>query len=230
MRGGWHARPTRKRESCRSSSGDVTVFVMFEVEQNFNLSPDQTARLLTGAEFRHEKTILDTYFDTTSYALSCKDMWLRDRNGRFELKVPADMHGASVIDQYEEIENEEGIRRAIGLPRDGNMSDDLAKNGYQPFCACTTLRKTYLKDGFTIVLDEVSYRDSAWTYKTCEIELLVETREQMPDASRRIVEFARANGLNSEYLLGKVVAYLQHERPKHYDALVNAGVIEREDA
>ncbi len=215
---------------CRSSFTDVTVSVMFEVEQNFNLSPDQKERLLDRAEFRHEKTILDIYFDTAAHALSCKDMWLRDRDGRFELKVPADMHGASVIDQYEEIENEEEIRRAIELPDAGDMRDDLAKNGYQPFCACATVRKTYVKDGFTIVLDEVGYRDSAWTYKTCEIELLVETRERMSDASRRIAEFARLHGLKSEYLLGKVVAYLQREKPEHYGALVDAGVIVREDA
>lgn len=198
---------------------------MFEVEQNFNLSSDQKERLLNGVEFRHEKTILDAYFDTPSYALSRKDFWLRDRDGRFELKVPADMRGASVIDQYEELETEKEIRRALGFSEIEDMRDVLVKNGYRPFCVCTTLRKTYAKDGFTIVLDEVGYRDSAWTYKTCEIELLVETREQMPEASRRITEFAAAHGLTSEYLLGKVVAYLQREKPEHYRALVSAGVI-----
>jgi adenylate cyclase class IV len=200
---------------------------MFEVEQNFNLSPEQKQRLLTDAEFQHEKTIVDTYFDTDANKFTLQDMWLRERNGKFELKVPIDMKTTSLMDQYEEIEDEQEILRRLALPTKANLRDTLTTNQFHPFCTCITVRKTYSKEGFTIVLDEVTYLESDLRFNTCEIELLVETREQMPEASSKIIAFAEKNGLTAEYLHGKVLEYLIHEKPEHYEALVQAGVVLR---
>jgi thiamine-triphosphatase len=197
----------------------------FEVERNFALAEDERARLLEGAEFKGLKTISDVYFDTPAYALTLEDKWLRSRNGQYELKLPVDMTPGNAMDQYHEITDAWEIRETIGLPAEGTMADVLAKNGYERFCVCTTRRETYEKEGFTIVVDEIEYAAADWTYETCEIELLVDAPDKIADAGDRINAFAAANGLDlTRRPNGKVVEYLERERPEHYKALVAKGV------
>ena len=50
---------------------------MIEVERKFTVGGDDEKRLLEGADFLLEKTLMDVYYDTPDYALSTKDMWLR---------------------------------------------------------------------------------------------------------------------------------------------------------
>ena len=61
---------------------------MIEVEKKFQITNAQRDRLLEGAEFVYKKDIRDTYFDR-GVELCTKDLWLRERDGRFELKYPA---------------------------------------------------------------------------------------------------------------------------------------------
>jgi thiamine-triphosphatase len=200
----------------------------FEVERNFALTEDERARLLEGAEFKGLKTITDVYFDSPAYALTLQDMWLRSRNGQFELKLPVDMTPGQAMDQYHEITNALEIREAIGLPAEGTMAAALAAKGYKRFCACETGRETYEKEGFTIVIDTVAYADADWTYETCEIELLVDAPDKIAEAGDRINAFAAANGLDlTRRPNGKIVEYLERERPEHYKALIAKGVTVR---
>ncbi|MEI7741454.1 MAG: CYTH domain-containing protein [bacterium] len=198
---------------------------MFEVEQNFNLTTEQRSRLLDSAEFEYKKSITDIYYDTPEHKLSLQDFWLRERDGNFELKVPANMSAESIVDQYQEIEDEPGICDALEFSPNNSLSEILKSENYLPFCTCATVRESYTKQGFTIVIDHVSYAGSAWTFDACEIELLVSRDDEMPEASRRIAEFAAAHGLKTEYLHGKVLEFLYRERPEHFAALVKAGVV-----
>ena len=87
---------------------------MIEVERKFTVGGDDEKRLLEGADFLLEKTLMDVYYDTPDYALSTKDMWLRTRDGRWELKVPL-MERTGVrraMDQYDELEDEVKTARA----------------------------------------------------------------------------------------------------------------------
>jgi thiamine-triphosphatase len=199
----------------------------YEVERNFALSEEEHERLLSGATFLQEQTFTDIYYDTPTYTLTLQDKWLRSRNVQWELKLPIEMTPGSLMDQYQEIAVEKEIRSALGFPPEGKMQDILTQGGYAPFCTCMTTRQMYIKEGFTIVTDLVEYEGCEWIYETCEIELLVRTREEIPEAGARINEFATTNGLSSTPSHGKVIEYLLRERPEHFKALADAGVLTR---
>ncbi len=202
---------------------------MFEVEQSLTLTPSEQARLLEGAQFINEKTMVDVYWDTPDFRLTTKDIWLRSRDGKFELKRPPIAHTVDrTVDQYEELENESDVRQILQLESQGAMIDELRTHGFQPFCTCTTIRKTYHKQEFTIVIDRVTYADISFVYNTCEVELMVADASQMKEASERIKAFVRAHDIEVRYENGKVVVYLERHRPDHYEALVDAHVIKDE--
>ncbi len=199
---------------------------MFEIEKKFHLSDDQRKRLLDGAEFISEKQISDTYFDDKNHSLTTKDWWLRNRNGNFELKVALAGHDAKVINQYNEIINEDEIRNKLGIANNASLDEDLVSAGYEPFIQCVTTRSKYQKDGFTIDMDEVDY-DSDFEYNLAEIELTFENESQRQQAIDSILDFAKNHRLTDESVHGKIVEYLLQKRPKHYQVLVDAGVVKQ---
>ncbi|MFH1621252.1 MAG: CYTH domain-containing protein [Patescibacteria group bacterium] len=201
---------------------------MFEVEKNFNLTPEEKRCLLEGAEFVGEKTFTDVYLDALTNDLTKRDIWLRKRGERFELKLPvesAEKGCSRKTKHYLEIETDDEIRRELLLPLEGTMEKAIELAGYSPFCICITTRASYVKRGFNIVIDHVTYEGSDWSYDTSEIELLVSTAEEISQAEEKIVEFAAEHGLKSGTAPGKVIEYLRRDRPEHYRALVESGVI-----
>lgn len=194
---------------------------MIEVEKKFILKPEDIDMLIKGAEFVSEKTFTDIYYDSADFALTTKDMWLRKRDGRFELKFPLNEDGsARVLDQYEEYETEEEICRMLNLPVTGDFDQNLLMHGYKPFATLVTTRKKYKKGEFIIDLDMIDFG-----YSIGEIELMVNDKSQMHEASDKIIAFAKENGLELTAVRGKVVEYLRRYNPKHYQFLVNAGVV-----
>ncbi len=198
---------------------------MIEVEKKFVLNSDQTKALLTGATFLVEKKIEDIYFDTLDYKLSIKDWWLRKRGDQFELKISVGNNATRTVDQYEELETDVQIRKALEMPEGKDLSIDLALAGYQVFCHCITTRKKYSHGEFTIDLDEVRY-DNGSTYRIAEIELMV-SEDQIGEADRRLREIADHYGLEDRIVRGKIIEYLFQNDQKHYRALKTAGVIRR---
>ncbi|MDF1496463.1 MAG: CYTH domain-containing protein [Patescibacteria group bacterium] len=197
---------------------------MFEIEKKFHLSTEQQKRLLDGALFISEKQVNDSYFDDKNFSLTTKDWWLRNRNGDYELKVALAGHDMRVINQYNEITDEEGIRAKLNLPKTSSLHDDIVTSGFLPFVNCTTTRRKYKKDIFTIDLDEVEY-DSDFDYNIAEIEITFEKEEDKQSAIDNILNFAKKHNLTDEPVRGKIVEYLLEKRPKHYEALVDAGVV-----
>ena len=61
---------------------------MIEIEKKFILTPEQEQALIKGADFIEEKEFTDIYYDDKILSLTTKDIWLRERAGKFELKVP----------------------------------------------------------------------------------------------------------------------------------------------
>jgi adenylate cyclase class IV len=106
---------------------------MIEVEKKFKLTEDNKRKLIEGAEFLGEKIQTDSYFDTANFDLARKDMWFRNRNGKFELKTPLSNlpKKERVSDQYVEIEDENEIARILGISFDyvrGKISEYMYRN------------------------------------------------------------------------------------------------------
>ncbi|NQV90041.1 CYTH domain-containing protein [Candidatus Uhrbacteria bacterium] len=197
------------------------VLDMIEVEKKFRLTSDQEENLLRGAELIKEGTNVDVFFDTQEFTYSLQDIWLRTRNGKYELKVGQKDHQKQTGAIYEEIENEMRIRAFLKLSDTLPLAEALQAVGIFPYCRIAKARKSYRRDGFRIDLDICDFG-----YELAEIELLVEHPSQTTKALERIQTFADSVGLDSTPQRGKVIEYLFRFQPEHYQALVNSGVID----
>lgn len=194
---------------------------MIEVEKKFRLDKNQEARLTKDAEFLGSKVNEDTYWDTEDFQLTRQDHWLRQRNGRWELKRRVHDLGHHLgATAYDEIENEKGIRDFLHLGGAGTMEADLLAAGYKPFATIRKERRSYTHGAFHIDLDVCDF-----DYGVAEIELMLEREDERGAASERIEKFAEELGLDQTRVRGKVIEYLYRFRRPHYDALKEAGVL-----
>src|SRR2546421_324668 len=140
---------------------------MIEVEKKFILTPEQEKSLIEGAEFLGEKQFTDIYYDDTGFSLTIKDVWLRERDGKYELKLPMNESlEKRVSDQYRELDVDSDIL-AYFEARDISVKDFLVEKGYIPFCKITTTRKKYKQEDFVIDLDVMDFG-----YTLAEIEFM----------------------------------------------------------
>jgi adenylate cyclase class IV len=195
---------------------------MIEVEKKFILTPGQEKSLIKGAEFLGEKKFTDTYSDDVNYVLTGQDLWLRSRDGKWELKVPMNKKlKERVSDQYKELETEQEILEYFACDKKDSFKDFLAKYNFRPFCNITTARKKYKKEGFGIDLDAMDYG-----YTLAEIELMVKTKIAMAKATKDIIAFAKKHKIKTdEVVRGKVVEYLRLNNPEHFEKLIVLWVI-----
>lgn len=195
---------------------------MIEVEKKFLLDAGLKARLIEGAEFLGKKIIIDVIYDAADYRITCADTILRSRDGHFELKIPVhEDHNTStrLMDQYQELETEDEIRKYLSIKREGTLAEDLARCGYTPFVTLITVRERYKSGEFTIDIDSVDFG-----FNVVEIELMVEEQSKTQNALKKVLAFASSRGLSKTPHGGKVMEYIRRHRPEHYAALVRAGV------
>lgn len=194
---------------------------MIEVEKKFILTNEQQEQLIKNAEFVGKKTFTDTYFDDVNYSLTINDLWLRERDGKFELKVPMNVSiEERVSDQYRELEMDEEIVKQLNLSKDKPLTRALVEKGYIPFITVTTTRKKYKKDGYGIDLDTMDFG-----YNIAEIEYMTEDESKIKEATEKIIEYARSYGLSEGVVRGKVAEYLRRNKYEHFQALIDAKVI-----
>ena len=200
---------------------------MIEIEVKVPLTDENRERLTNGSDFIKEKEIKDVYWDTDVHDLTGKDIWLRERNGEWELKYTKNDGIAvnkRVIDQYEELENESDIRERLGIPPHNSFEEDLRNVGYRPFAPITTTRRTYKRGEFRIDIDSMDFG-----YSLAEVELLVEHENEKEGAREKILSFIRENSISPEKRgRGKLIEYIYRNLPEKYEALVKTGVIAKD--
>lgn len=193
---------------------------MIEVEKKFVLNDKNEKHITENAKLISEKKVIDTYYDTEDYDLAKKDWWLRNRNGQFELKIGfkgKSPQGTERIDHYKELETEDEIKNALHLKQETPLEEGARIAGYLPYTTLTTIRRKYKEDDFTIDLDEIDYG-----YKIGEIELLVENEADIPHASEKIENFAKAHGLETTPIRGKIVEWIRRNAPEKYQQIKDA--------
>lgn len=193
---------------------------MIEVEKNFAVGPEDKKRLIDGATFLVKKVFTDVYYDSPDYTLTGRDFWLRTREGKFELKVPQNVGHIKdrITDQYEELETDAEIVRALNLSLNIPLTEALHAQNIAPFATITTTREQYHKDDFHLDFDEMDFGFTAF-----EVELMVKTPEEIPAAEARILAFGTAHHLNPQSA-GKVIEYLRRFSPAHLAFLQSRGV------
>lgn len=195
---------------------------MIEVERKFVIQDSNPAFLQKSkARFLGEIINTDTYYDDEEFSLTTKNIWIRKRNDKFELKKP---FAQNLIDRFEEIIDERAIRKYLDLPDNLPMESALAEKNYTPFLTYKTNRISYSIPPFKIDLDYVNF--GKWDYRVGEIELLITDSRQIDEAIASIEKFAKDNDLVLEKTPGKLLNYLKRYSPEHYQALIQAGVIQ----
>lgn len=200
-----------------------SFIIMIEVEQKFLLSEDQKTLLLQHAEFLNKRIFTDTYYDTKEYQLTTKNEWLRSREGKFELKIPVNHNTKTITTQYEELETEEEIKNYLHFNSQESLETLLQKQGYTPFCTFTTTREKYKSEAFILDFDTVDFGD--FIYHIAEIELMIESKEHVEQATRKIIDFASQYNLKIAPVRGKVIEYICKKRPEHYQALREYNIV-----
>ncbi len=196
---------------------------MIEIEKKFIYNEENIKNLIKSASFLGEKVFTDIYYDTSDFSLTTKDIWLRERNGKWELKVSLSDAQSRLADHYREVENEKEIKEFLKISANQNLREGLKENNYFPFCACKTVRKKYKSEPFIIDIDAVEFPE--FSYGLVEIEMMVNNEAEMESATKKIMEFAAKHKLQTGQVRGKIVEYLKRIKPEHYLALVNAGVV-----
>lgn len=192
---------------------------MIEIEKKFLIDADNLKKIIKSAKIISQQKLVDIYYDTADFKLTTKDWWLRNRNGKFELKVSI-VGSKSSVDRYHEIETEEEICQHLKITLINSLSETLEQNNIFQFAEIVSEREKYKKGDFTMDCDITDF-----DYSICEIELMVKDESQIVQALEKIEKFRKENNLSSNPVRGKLVEYIYRNRPKHYQALREAGVI-----
>lgn len=152
------------RPSWRAPSNDRSMNItkrwagtVQEIERKFIVTPSVFHTCQQLATSAREIHMMDTYYDYPDFRLTQQDMWLRERNQSWELKVPAKAARITAtdtlqVDHYDEITHLPDITTVAcpntkgTEPKDGRIIGDeqfpsiLAANGISPFARLLTKR------------------------------------------------------------------------------------------
>ena len=186
---------------------------MIEIEKKFEASEEDIERITEGAKFVKESINKDTYYDREGFPLVKNNIFLRKRNGRFELKLYVAEKG-SRVDKYLELEDDETIKSKLNIPAQKDIDEYLAENEYVPFGSWETKRRRFEKDGFTIDVDSVDFG-----HNVVEIELMIEEGEDTNEAADKILNFAKTIRLEEDKQEGKVMVFIKRTNPNAYEEI-----------
>jgi len=196
---------------------------MIEVEKKVFLREDDLKAIERLGTFLGSRILTDTYFDTPDFRYTTSDIWLRERECKFELKVGL-QNSAGKIDRYEELSDETKIIERLGLEKEKDLDKALTKAKIFPYATFQTIRRKYQIEEFTIDLDLAYFDD--FIYRIAEIELLVASESKIPEAEEAINTFIRRLGIEYQKpIKAKLIEYLSQKNPTHYQALVASGIV-----
>ncbi len=196
---------------------------MIEVEKKVHLRESDLKTIERLGTFLGSRILTDTYFDTPDFRYTTSDIWLRERECKFELKIG--LHGLKgTIDRYKEITDEGEILKKLGLEKEKDLAKALPKAKIFPYATFQTIRRKYQVEEFTIDLDLAYFDD--FIYRIAEIELMVNSESKVAQAEKSIETFITKLGIdNRRPIKAKLIEYLSQKNPTHYQALVVSGII-----
>lgn len=183
---------------------------MIEVEKKFQPTKEQLDAMLADAEFLGEVVNHDVLYDYPDYRLFKKHIRFRNRNGSFELKVPAGGSGETELADTE-LEKEEEIQKYFNITK---SCKDFVADELVLFLDIITYRKKYKKGEFNIDVDHVES-----VYDFCEIEVMVERGDEIAQARDKIFKLALQYNFEIKNLPTKRELYLKQFQPDLYKEL-----------
>ncbi|XP_053714985.1 thiamine-triphosphatase [Synchiropus splendidus] len=222
-----------------------------EVERKFLFTSDTLKTLEQVGVCIGQREFHDQYFDTPQFDLTLRDMWLRKREGCWELKcATADVDdckqpvkATSLCTRYKEITSLPDIQTKLRevIEEDNDLTTHLEniETGHKNvpaedetwlgalnlicFSEFTTLRRSFTvaEEGVQIDLDQADFG-----YNVGEIEVLLSEGEDVAAAVGKIEKTAQILGLSGDQRIeGKMNVFLKRYHPEHYEKLLNAHIL-----
>ncbi len=137
-------------------------------------------------------------------------MYLRTRNGKFELKIKKPS-GEIKIEQ--EVEDVEEIKKYF---KTNKNLEDFTKEDMIVFYEYVNNRKKYKKEDFIIDLDNLDFG-----YSLVEVELLVDDESFVDEAVEKIKTLVESCGIEMKETTSKRRMYIKTVKPELYETLFN---------
>lgn len=205
-----------------------------EVECKFRFTDDSERRIREVGHSVGSVEFTDVYWDSHAvFPLTTRDMWLRERNKKWELKLPLSFDGQEkTVDVYDELHGFEKIQTYLErLPflahaYDGQLP--MTKLGLKPFAKITTFRASYLLDFENVRVKVDLDRADGYMIGECELILEKQDAQGIVRASEVLGEFCKTFELDtSPPIRGKVLEFIHSNSQRHYKMLEECGLIER---
>ncbi|XP_034718562.1 thiamine-triphosphatase isoform X2 [Etheostoma cragini] len=224
-----------------------TTTMSVEVERKFVCNADTLKTLEKIGVCLGQRQFCDQYFDTPTFKLTLRDLWLRKRKECWELKCPTAVNeeketsgerskAAALCSRYKEITNLPEIQlrvkevlkdvcedRETETSRSQEDEAWLSRMNLVCFAEFTTMRRSFTveEEGVQIDLDQADFG-----YSVGEIEVLVPEGGDVPSALEKIKRTADMLGLTGDQRVeGKMSVYLKRNYPEHYAKLLSEHVL-----
>lgn len=175
-----------------------------EVERKFVPGPDVEKNLYAlGAVLLKEMTFRDSYYDSPDLRLTLADCWLRKRGDSWELKhPPQQVHRGltGAFTQYLELTQEEDIinkvSELLGVPHPSSI-EGFGLGVFASFVTCRRKFQLPLEENsstkIVVDLDEADFG-----FAVGEVEVLVQTQEEVQHACEKVEEICRKLGKHND--------------------------------
>lgn len=190
---------------------------MLEVEQQFLITDEQLGQLLKLSPKVTTKILKEVYFDKPDFELLKNDTWLRERNGKLELKYRKPEHRHQQVELYEEYTTEDEIERFLGI--DSDLRKTIAES-FSPIIVITTERKSFEFQGLHFDIDITDFG-----YTVCEIEKLTVDEKSMELVRSEILCFGKTFGLSQDRARNKAKEYVKQKYASLATELMQNGIL-----
>lgn len=216
---------------------------LIEVERKYAAATDASSFQQQveqhGGEVLGHKRFTDVYYDTIGCSLTSRDIWLRARDGEWELKLPLDdevsavarsggertvfkeVVGAAEVSRELEVLLPTSTKAADADDAERRLEQILRAAGATPFAEFETVRSRYRLGDCAIDADIASFGHSV-----LEIEVMCCSREEVPAAEAEIQRVATLVGVTPlGDSGGKLETYIRRFCPMMLQKLIEANIL-----
>ena len=207
-----------------------------EVERKFQAPPDHAALaeriVANGGAVVGTKSFTDTYYDSTACVLTRRDMWLRCRDGAWELKLPIEddaRRSGGERTVFREIEGTDAVAEALQTLLPGTSGPEALESlieaaGLEPFAEFSTTRSQYKLGRASIDADIASFGHSVM-----EIEVMCTSASEVAAAEAEIARVAELCGATplSGAMGGKLETFIRQHCPNVLAQLIDVGILQK---
>ncbi len=186
---------------------------MIEIEKKLNPPSEIIDQIKSDAVFVESRTMNDIFYDYKDFSMIRNDIWLRKRNGRFDLKVSRDKDMKNRdFDIYDEIEDESKICKTLNI-------ESIEKESFIEVANLITRREKYKIEDFNIDFDLVTSMHDNFVYRLMEVELMVKDDYDTAIALEKIKRFMNKYNIEDRHATAKLIQYFYEKKQHIYDIL-----------